>query len=165
MKGVALPADYKEQVDRFFGPVVRGPALRHDRDGAGDAALRGESATTCAPGLIMLMLDQRRRTADRAPVGTAGVVEGRFGFLDLLYEGRWGGLITGDKVTVDFAERCPCGRHGPTLLDNIARFAQVPAETTTSAARAPSTATSAEPWHDEFLPNHDVKKFWRGAMT
>ena len=24
MKGVALPADYKEQVDRFWGPVIRG---------------------------------------------------------------------------------------------------------------------------------------------
>ena len=57
--------------------------------------------------------------------GDDGVVEGRFGFLDLLYEGRWGGLITGDKVTVDFKPRCPCGRPGPTLLDNITRFAQV----------------------------------------
>ena len=46
----------------------------------------------------------------------------RFGFLDLAYDGRWGGLITGDRVTVDFAERCACGRAGPTLLDNIGRF-------------------------------------------
>ena len=52
------------------------------------------------------------------------MVEGRFAFLDLAYEGRWGGIITGDKVTIDFADRCPCGRHGPTLLDNISRFAQ-----------------------------------------
>jgi hypothetical protein len=33
-------------------------------------------------------------------------------------------LITGDKVTVDFAPRCTCGRPGPTLLDNITRWAQ-----------------------------------------
>jgi hypothetical protein len=52
-------------------------------------------------------------------------VEGRFAFLDLLYEGRWGGLISGDKVEVDFSERCPCGRHGPTILDNIVRYTQV----------------------------------------
>jgi hypothetical protein len=53
-----------------------------------------------------------------------GIAEGRFGFLDLIYEGRWGGLITGDKVRVDFKDRCPCGRHGPTLMDDISRFAQ-----------------------------------------
>jgi hypothetical protein len=53
-----------------------------------------------------------------------GVIEGRFGFLDLIFEGRWGGLITGDKVTVDFKTPCACGRQGPTLQDNITRFAQ-----------------------------------------
>ncbi len=57
--------------------------------------------------------------------GSAGIVEGRFGFLDLMYEGRWGGLITGDKVQIDFSSRCECGRHGPTILDTIVRYTQV----------------------------------------
>jgi len=51
-------------------------------------------------------------------------VEGRFAFLDLLYDGRWGGLISGDRVSVDFGLRCPCGRFGPTILDTITRWAQ-----------------------------------------
>jgi hypothetical protein len=79
----------------------------------------------CPPGLIMLLLDQPGELLIAPPVGTAGVVEGRFAFLDLLYEGRWGGLISGDKVQVDFSERCLCGRHGPTILDNIVRYTQV----------------------------------------
>jgi hypothetical protein len=71
-----------------------------------------------------LILDQTGEKLLTAKDGVGGVVEGRFGFLDLLYEGRWGGLITGDKVTVDFAEECPCGRPGPTIFDNITRYAE-----------------------------------------
>jgi hypothetical protein len=41
-----------------------------------------------------------------------------------MLEGRWGGLITGDKVTADLGGRCPCGRSGPTILDTITRYAQ-----------------------------------------
>ena len=26
---------------------------------------------------------------------------------------------------MDFAERCACGRHGPTILDPIVRYSQV----------------------------------------
>jgi hypothetical protein len=52
-------------------------------------------------------------------------VEGRYGFLDLLYEGRWGGLISGDRIEVDFSERCPCGRYGATILDTIVRYTQL----------------------------------------
>ena len=73
----------------------------------------------------MLLLDSTGERLLRPEEGRGGQVEGRFGFLDLLFDGRWGGVITGDKVTVDYSERCPCGRQGPTLLDNITRFAQV----------------------------------------
>ncbi|MFA5496448.1 MAG: hypothetical protein WC247_16905, partial [Porticoccaceae bacterium] len=37
---------------------------------------------------------------------------------------RWGGLITGDKVTADFSPTCGCGRPGPVILDTIARYVQ-----------------------------------------
>ena len=56
---------------------------------------------------------------------------------DLLYEGRWGGLITGDKVTVDFKPRCPCGRHGPTLLDAALINTKSPGVTWASSTSAP----------------------------
>ena len=124
VKGVALPPDYVEQVDRFWGPVIRGA-------GYGMTELlqlmpRCEARRYhIAPGLIMLLLDQPGEKLIAPPVGTAGVVEGRFGFLDLMYEGRWGGLISGDKVQVDFPSHCPCGRRGPTILDTIVRYSQV----------------------------------------
>lgn len=124
VKGVALPPDYVEQVDRFWGKVIRGT-------GYGMTEMlqlfpRCEKRRYhCPPGLIMLHLDQPGEKLIAPAVGTAGVVEGRFGFLDLMYEGRWGGLISGDKVQIDYSGRCECGRHGPTILDTIVRYTQV----------------------------------------
>lgn len=123
VKGVPLPADYKEQVRNFYGKVVT--------PGSYGMTEMAQLNPRCeagryhrAPGMIWLILNKTGERLVRPDEGVDGVVEGRFGFLDLLYEGRWGGLITGDKVTVDFADRCPCGRPGPTLLDNITRFAE-----------------------------------------
>jgi hypothetical protein len=123
IKGVALPPDYKEQVAQFYGNVIR--------PGAYGMTEMAQLLPRCeagryhrAPGQIVLVLDQNGERLLKPQDGKDGVVEGRFAFLDLAYEGRWGGIITGDKVTIDFADRCPCGRHGPTLLDNISRFAQ-----------------------------------------
>jgi hypothetical protein len=120
IKGVTLPPDYKEQVDRFYGNVIRGTAYGMTEQA--QVMPRCEAMRYhCPPGLIMLLLDRPGETLLEA---TSGIVEGRYAFLDLLYDGRWGGLISGDKISVDFAERCPCGRRGPTILDTIARYAQ-----------------------------------------
>jgi len=124
VKGIALPDDYKEQVERFFGKVIR-PAAYGMTELAQVMPRCEAGRYHRAPGLIWLVLDRDGECLLTAEDGEDGVVEGRFGFLDLLYEGRWGGLITGDKVKVDMKPRCACGRSGPTLFDNITRFAQV----------------------------------------
>jgi hypothetical protein len=122
VKGVPLPADYKEQVDRFFSGVIRPGA--YGMTELSQVMPRCEAGRYHrAPGLVWLILDRAGERLLGEADGADGLVEGRFAFLDLLYEGRWGGLITGDKVTVDFKPRCPCGRHGPTLLDTISRYA------------------------------------------
>ncbi len=124
VKGVALPADYKEQVARFVGKVIRPGA--YGMTELAQVMPRCEAGRYHrAPGLIWLVLDRDGERLLSEADGEDGIVEGRFGFLDLLYEGRWGGLITGDKVRVDFKPRCPCGRHGPTLFDTISRFAAI----------------------------------------
>ncbi len=120
IKGVALPDDYKERVSRFYGDVKR--------PGAYGMTELAQVMPRCSalryhrpPGLIWLLLDQ---PGEKLINAREGVVEGRFAFLDLLYTGRWGGVITGDKVAIDWSETCPCGRPGPTILDSITRFAQ-----------------------------------------
>ena len=123
VKGVSLPPDFKEQVDRFYGDVVR-PAVYGMTELAQPLPRCEAGRYHAAPGLLMLPLDEKGERLLTSADSADGLVEARFGFLDLVYEGRWGGLITGDKVTVDFSESCGCGRSGPTLLDNIGRFAQ-----------------------------------------
>jgi hypothetical protein len=124
VKGVVLPPDYKEQVARFVGNVHR-PGNYGMTEMASMTARCEAARYHAPPGLIMLILDGAGERLLHPQEGRGSCVEGRFGFLDLLFDGRWGGVITGDKVTVDYAEHCPCGRQGPTLLDNITRFAQV----------------------------------------
>jgi hypothetical protein len=123
VKGAALPADHKAQVERFYGAVIR--------PGAYGMTELAQLMPRCeagryhrAPGLVWLVCDERgERLLDATRDADAkGHATGRFAFVDLLHEGRWGGLISGDKVTLDFNERCPCGRHGPTLLDTLSRW-------------------------------------------
>ena len=54
------------------------------------------------PWIVPLVLDKAGEKLLN-PADGRGVVEGRFAFIDLLVEGRWGGIITGDKVKVDFS--------------------------------------------------------------
>jgi hypothetical protein len=121
LKGLNLPPDYAEQVFKFLG--VR-------RMGAYGMSEMMFSQPRCEAGrfhrepwIIQLLLnndgtellDMNRRD---------GVVQGRFAFLDLTQHARWGGIITGDKVEMNFGP-CPCGRKGPTVLPTITRFANL----------------------------------------
>jgi hypothetical protein len=53
-----------------------------------------------------------------------GEFEGRAAFFDLSLDGRWGGVITGDKIQLDFSP-CKCGAKSPSIRDNVARFADL----------------------------------------
>lgn len=121
VKSVVLPADYKERYDRFFGNVVK-PGVYSMTEISQLMPRCHARRYHIPPALIPLLVD---RTGEKLLQVSEGVVEGRFAFLDLLFEGRWGGVISGDKVELDFSPRCPCGRPGPTILDSIVRFTQL----------------------------------------
>ncbi|KOS56726.1 hypothetical protein Z051_08180 [Rhodococcus rhodochrous KG-21] len=123
VKGVALPPDYKEQVARFWGDVVRLASYGMTELAQPLPRCNG-GRYHVAPGLVVLPLDEGGERLLGPSDAVDGLVDARFGFLDLAIEGRWGGIITGDKVTVDYSDSCPCGRAGITILDNITRFAQ-----------------------------------------
>ena len=123
IKGVALPPDYKEQVDRFYGSVIR-PASYGMTELAMMLPRCERGRYHVPPALIALPLDGEGERLLTPADAVDGIVEGRFGFVDLSYEGRWGGLITGDKVQMDLGGRCPCGRRGHTILDSITRYTQ-----------------------------------------
>lgn len=118
-KGLILPPDYQQQTWKFLGPVhyvlnVYGmsemstcyPACEHGK-------------YHIVPWIMPFILDAPGETIVE-PID--GKSEGRFAFLDLSYGARWGGLISGDKVIMDHAATCSCGRPGPVILPHISRF-------------------------------------------
>ena len=53
-----------------------------------------------------------------------GPLEGRAGFFDLSIDGRWGGVISGDHIEVDYRP-CACGAKSPSISDNIYRYSDL----------------------------------------
>ena len=117
-KGADLPEDFRDQLLEYFGD----PRGQHVY---GMAEL-SQNFPECeagnfhqVPWVIPFVLDD----LGEAQIGDRkGVVDGRFGFVDLATEGRWNALITGDRVSIDFREQCPCGRSGLVILPTISRY-------------------------------------------
>jgi hypothetical protein len=42
----------------------------------------------------------------------------------LSLDGRWGGVISGDRISIDYRP-CACGNKGPSIRDNIVRYADL----------------------------------------
>lgn len=60
------------------------------------------------------------------PLPRTGRQTGRLAVMDLLPENYWGGLVTGDLVTIGgWDEPCGCGRHGPYLEAEIRRISEL----------------------------------------
>ncbi len=103
-KGAVMPPDYEEQILQFFGiapdHVTGGYGMSEVSTALGEVDGRYRPA----PWVIPLLLDD---TGEKRIDQDAGQAEGRFAFFDASLEGRWGGVITGDHVTVDFATGTP----------------------------------------------------------
>jgi hypothetical protein len=49
---------------------------------------------------------------------------GRAGFFDISVDGRWNGVISGDKIAITY-DACDCGARSPSIRDNITRYADL----------------------------------------
>jgi hypothetical protein len=103
-KGAVMPPDYEEQILAFFGissdHVTGGYGMSEVSTALGEVDGRYRPA----PWVIPLLLDD---TGEKLVDHEVGQADGRFAFFDASLEGRWGGVITGDQVTVDFATKTP----------------------------------------------------------
>ncbi|AIT82083.1 hypothetical protein [Novosphingobium pentaromativorans] len=120
-KHLNLPDDFQEQLNDFYG--TRGPAGYGMSEMSWLYPACGAGRYHVHPFAAALILDERGERL----LAREGVVEGRFAFMDPTTDYRWGGLISGDKVTADFGS-CPCGRKGMTILDPIRRYADINAD-------------------------------------
>ncbi|MDE8654148.1 hypothetical protein [Novosphingobium album (ex Liu et al. 2023)] len=120
LKGAQLPGDYREFIfDTFnlkpernfqmYGMQEIGTAMPRCREGG---------RYHVPPWLVCLPLDRDGETL--LPMGQ-GPVEGRAAFFDLSLDGRWGGVISGDHIEIDFSP-CACGAHSPSIRDNVTRI-------------------------------------------
>lgn len=115
-KGMVQPDGWEDDVEAFFGATRIRPGY-----GMSEITL---AARECEhglyhfnPWLIPLVLDP----ASGSPLPRTGTATGRAAFFDLSLTTRWGGFITGDKVTVHY-QPCPCGQTTPGCERGIERF-------------------------------------------
>ena len=71
------------------------------------------------PWLMLLLLDE---PGEKLLEPTEGEIEGRAAFFDISLEGRWGGVISGDKVRAAWGA-CKCGNRSPSIDQDIQRYA------------------------------------------
>ncbi|OBH54253.1 hypothetical protein A5682_23960 [Mycobacterium mantenii] len=123
LKGAALPENYREYVLETFN--VSSDRLYHAysmREINATFPLCHAGRYHISPWVIMLPLD----TAGEQLLDPAdGEIEARAAFFDASIEGRWGGVISGDRISVSFG-KCQCGHQGPTVGREITRYADLP---------------------------------------
>jgi hypothetical protein len=122
LKRTQLPPNYREYILETFNL-----APEHLFNGYGMQELN-TNAVRCkagryhmAPWVMLLLLDE---SGENLIEPTGGELEGRAAFFDLSLEGRWGGLISGDKVRVTY-EPCACGHRSASVADNIMRYSDL----------------------------------------
>jgi len=124
LKRAQLPSDYQQFVHETFNI----PAGRHFQNYSMQELNSGMPKCSrggryhVPPWIIPMILD--RDGSALLPRKEDGEIEGRAAFFDLALDGRWGGVITGDKISLDYRP-CACGNKGPSIRDNIARYADL----------------------------------------
>lgn len=103
-KGAAMPPDYQEQILGFFGISPENVSSGYGMSEVSSALGEVDGRYRPAPWVVPLLLDD---SGEKLISQDAGQADGRFAFFDASLEGRWGGVITGDHVTVDFSTHSP----------------------------------------------------------
>lgn len=123
LKGAVLPENYREIVLETFN--VSEERLYHMysmREINATFPLCHGGRYHVSPWVIMLPLDT---SGEQLLDAGDGEIEARAAFFDTSIEGRWGGVISGDRVSVSFG-KCACGHQGPTVGREITRYSDLP---------------------------------------
>ncbi|WP_404481333.1 hypothetical protein [Novosphingobium sp. BL-52-GroH] len=123
LKRAQLPADYQEYVFETFNIAPERHFQNYSMQelNSGMPRCREGGRYHVPPWIVPILLD---KAGDAALDHTCGEMEGRAAFFDLSLDGRWGGVITGDRIALDHGP-CACGNQGPSIRDDIARYADL----------------------------------------
>lgn len=123
LKRAQLPPDFKEFVYETFNLQPRFIYQMYGMQELNSSFPRCQKGQRyhLPPWVVALPLN---KNGDELLPATEGKVEGRAAFFDLSMDGRWGGVISGDHIEVDFSP-CACGAHSPSIADNIVRYSDL----------------------------------------
>jgi hypothetical protein len=123
LKRARLPDDYREFVYETFNiqPERNYQNYSMQELHSGMPRCQKGGRYHLPPWLVPLILD---KSGDNLLPIAEGEYEGRAAFFDLSIDGRWGGVISGDKVSIDFSP-CACGAKGPSIRDDVVRYADL----------------------------------------
>ena len=123
LKRAVLPDDYKEFCYGTFNiqPERNYQNYSMQEFHSGNPRCQKGGRYHLPPWVVPMILD---KDGDNLLPVQDGEYEGRAAFFDLSVDGRWGGVISGDKVSIDYRP-CACGARSPSIKDNIARYADL----------------------------------------
>ncbi len=118
-KGFVLPDNFLEVIKEFMGVDVIQEGYGMSEISAFHWACE-EGHYHMSPWVIPYILDPE--TSE--PLPRKGTVTGRAAFYDLVNNSHWGGIISGDEVTMHWDTPCKCGRKSVYLAHDIMRYSE-----------------------------------------
>lgn len=123
LKRVAVPDNYWDVIFDTFNITRERVCHAYGMQECNTTAVRcSHDRYHLAPWVMMLILDEPGENL--IPIPESGEIEGRAAFFDLSMEGRWGGVISGDKIKATW-DPCGCGRRSPSVNEDIQRYADM----------------------------------------
>jgi hypothetical protein len=119
MKGIVLPADFMDVITEFLG-VDRIQVGYGFSEASTFHWACEEGRYHVMPWVIPFVLDPN--TSE--PLPRTGRQTGRAAVYDILIKAHWGGVISGDEVTIDWDLVCPCGRTSVAYENDIMRYSE-----------------------------------------
>ena len=119
LKGFVLPENYMDVIKEFLG-------VDRIQEGYGMSEISAfhwacdEGRYHVQPWVIPFLLDPD--TSE--PLPREGVRTGRAAFYDFLNRSHWGGVISGDEITIDWSAPCRCGLASVHIAHEIMRYSE-----------------------------------------
>jgi hypothetical protein len=122
LKGTALPDNYREYIFETFNISESRVYHFYSMQEINSPFPKCHAGRYHIPPWVMFLpLDE---PGEKLLVGPDEATTGRAAFFDISLDGRWGGVISGDRVSYEFGQ-CACGHQGPTVGDDIVRYADL----------------------------------------
>jgi len=123
LKRAQLPLNYREFVYETLNLAPERLCQAYGMQELNTTAVRCKAGRYhMPPWMMVLLLDE---SGDHLiEPSSSGELEGRAAFFDLSLDGRWGGIISGDRIRASWAP-CACGNRSPSVSEDIQRYADM----------------------------------------